>query len=70
MCTSFLHLPVEIRREIFEKCRKQDLVNLAVCSNYWKEEVVPIIWNEVTVEWGKLVEKRIDTKIGVNRSKT
>ena len=53
--------PLEIRKKIFDLCTKPDLINMAVCSRFWYEEVVRMIWCEVTVTWRQLLEKEIDT---------
>jgi len=47
-------LPGELRQMILKLCARSALVNLSVCSKFWKAEVVPILWNEVSIKWEDL----------------
>jgi len=55
-------LPLEVKQKIWKCCAKCDLVNLAICNKFLQSEVVPILWRDVSIEWGDLVDGRIDTK--------
>jgi len=50
MASQLHQLPLEIRKKIFEQCPKRDLVNMSVCSKYWEQEVVPILWYDISIK--------------------
>jgi len=63
MSLSFHQLPDEVRTDVLKRCSKRDLVNYAVCSKVCKEEVVPMLWQDMNIDWMYIQHTRVDNVV-------
>ena len=55
-CIPLSALPTLARQYIFKRCKAAALRNLALCSKWVHDEVIPILWSKLEISWYKIAE--------------